>query len=146
MTGYSALMRHPLHPAVVHFPVACWSLAVGADFASLYWGQAAWQWTTGLLVAGCVMAMVAMMAGLVDIARVPGQAMHTVMRDACLHMAMMVAAFLIFCVRLLLGPYGFEPAAPSTLALVLDAGGFIVLVIGGWFGSRLVYSHGVGYT
>ncbi|WP_343251093.1 DUF2231 domain-containing protein, partial [Pseudoxanthomonas sp. KAs_5_3] len=24
-------MRHPLHPALVHFPIACWSLATAGD-------------------------------------------------------------------------------------------------------------------
>ena len=31
-------MSHPLHPALVHFPIACWSLATVTDLASLYWG------------------------------------------------------------------------------------------------------------
>jgi uncharacterized membrane protein len=32
-------MRHPLHPAIVHFPVACWSLTVITDFAGLWLGE-----------------------------------------------------------------------------------------------------------
>jgi uncharacterized membrane protein len=47
------MSRHPLHPAIVHFPIACWSLAVVADFASLLLGEAAWQWSGGPLVVGC---------------------------------------------------------------------------------------------
>lgn len=135
-------MRHPLHPALVHFPVACWSLAVIADFASLGLGRAAWQWTTGLLVAGCVTALVAMLAGLLDVVRVPEGA---AMRDAVVHMGAMTLALLLFGARLLLGPYGLQPSAPGTLALVLDACGFIALVAGGWFGGKLVYGHGVGH-
>jgi len=136
-------MRHPLHPALVHFPVACWSLAVAADFASLYFGETAWQWTTGLLAAGCVMALAAMLAGLLEIAHVPEGA---AMRDAYVHMGAMMLALILFAIRLLLGPFDFQPAAPSALALVLDAGGFIALALGGWFGGRLVYEHGVGQT
>src|SRR3546814_14287794 len=52
--------RHPLHPALVHFPVACWSLATIADVASLWLGQPAW-WLAGvLLVIGTIAALAAM--------------------------------------------------------------------------------------
>lgn len=134
-------MRHPLHPALVHFPVACWSLAVVADFVSLYFGQAAWQWATGLLMVGCVTAVVAMLAGMLEIARVPD---GPAMRDAYLHMSAMLLALVLFITRLFVGADGFQPAAPSALALVLDAAGFISLAVGGWLGGRLVYGHGVG--
>ena len=34
-------MRHPLHPALVHFPIACWSLATAADLAGLAFAEPA---------------------------------------------------------------------------------------------------------
>src|SRR3546814_15511619 len=62
--------RHPLHPALVHFPVACWSLATIADVASLWLGQPAW-WLAGvLLVIGPIAALAAMGAGLFEFARI----------------------------------------------------------------------------
>lgn len=66
------------------------------------------------------------------------------MRDAYVHMGAMMLALILFTIRLLLGPFDFQPAAPTAMALVLDAGGFVALAIGGWFGGRLVYGHGVG--
>lgn len=134
-------MRHPLHPALVHFPVACWSLAVAADVAGLWLGEAAWRWGAGLLAIGCGVAVVAMMAGMVELPRVPDGAP---MRDAWIHMGAMLAAFTLFAARLLMRLDGLEPLAPDTLAFLLDAGGFVALAIGGWFGGRLVYGHGVG--
>lgn len=134
-------MRHPLHPAFVHFPVACWSLAVAADFAGLGFGEVAWRWSPGLLLVGCAMAVVAMLVGLLELARVPeGPAL----RDAWLHMGAMLAAFALFLARFLLRLDHHQPLPPDTLALVLDAVGFAALAIGGWFGGRLVYGHGVG--
>ena len=136
-------MRHPLHPALVHFPIACWSLAVVADFASLHFGSAAWSWSGGLIVVGCAMALVAMVAGMIELARVPeGPAL----RDAYLHMVAMLAALTFFAARLLLRLDHFQPLAPDGLSLVLDGGGFLALGIGGWLGGRLVYGHGVGRT
>lgn len=134
-------MRHPLHPALVHFPVACWSLAVLADFASIWLGVAAWQWAGGLLAVGCIIALPAMLAGMMELSRVQEGA---AMRDAWIHMSAMLCAFTAFATRLLLRLDGFEPLAPDTLTFVLDVCGFLSLVVGGWFGGKLVYGHGVG--
>ena len=134
-------MRHPLHPALVHFPVACWSLAVAADFASLHFGAAAWAWSGGLLAVGCAMAVVAMLAGLLELARVPE---GVAMRDAYLHMSAMLVALLLFATRLLLRLDHLKPLAPNIASLLLDTGGFLALAVGGWLGGKLVYGYGVG--
>ncbi len=134
-------MRHPLHPALVHFPVACWSLAVMADFAGLWLGEPAWRWSGGLLVVGCVMALAAMLAGLFELPRVPE---GSAMRIAYWHMGVMLVAGTLFGARLLLRLEGLRPLAPNTVSLLLDAGGFICLIAGGWLGGKLVYQHGVG--
>lgn len=134
-------MRHPLHPAVAHFPVACWSLATAGDFASLWLGETAWQWSAGLLAVGCGMAVLALVAGLIELVRVPeGDAL----RDTYLHMAAMLTAFALFTARLLLRQEGLQPLPPDGVALVLDAVGFTAMAVGGWLGGRLVYGHGVG--
>ena len=134
-------MRHPLHPALVHFPVACWSLAVAADFASLHFGAAAWAWSGGLLAVGCAMAVVAMLAGLLELARVPE---GVAMRDTYLHMSAMLVALLLFATSLLLRLDHLKPLAPNVASLLLDTGGFLALAVGGWLGGKLVYGHGVG--
>lgn len=134
-------MRHPLHPAIVHFPVACWSLAVAADFVGIWLGEPVWRWSGGLLSVGCAMAVVAMLAGMMELPHVPeGDAM----RDAWLHMGAMLIAFTLFAIRLFLGLDPARSFAPGGISLALDAGGFVALAAGGWFGGRLVYGHGVG--
>ncbi|MFT0545923.1 DUF2231 domain-containing protein [Allopusillimonas ginsengisoli] len=35
----SRIVHHLLHPALVHFPIACWSLAVVTDFAKVQYPQ-----------------------------------------------------------------------------------------------------------
>lgn len=135
-------MRHPLHPAIVHFPVACWSLAVAADFAGLWFGEAAWRWSAGLLTAGCAMALAAMTAGMMELPRVPEGA---AMRDAYLHMAAVLTAFTLFAARLFLRLDHYAPLPPDAVSLLLDAGGFAALAVGGSFGGRLVYGHGIGH-
>lgn len=133
--------RHPLHPALVHFPVACWTLAVVADFASLWFGEAAWQWSGGLFAVGCGMAFLAIFAGMIELSHVPeGPAMRT----AYWHMGAMLTACTLFCLRLLLRLDGWQPLEPDTSSLLLDAGGFLCLAAGGWLGGKLVYHYGVG--
>lgn len=135
------MTRHPLHPALVHFPIACWSLAAAADFASLRWGEAAWQWSAGLLLAGCLTALPAVAAGLMEVRRVPeGAALRTLF----IHMGLMLTALTLFATRLLLRQAQLEPLAPDAAALLLDAAALVVLVVGGHFGARLVYGHGIG--
>ncbi|MGI9363370.1 MAG: DUF2231 domain-containing protein [Parasphingorhabdus sp.] len=134
-------MRHPIHPALVHFPITCWSLATTADFASIWLGEAAWQWSGGLLIVGCTVAVLAMLAGMMELVHVPDGA---AMRDAWAHMGAMLCAFTFFITRLMLRLDHWEPLAPNTTSLFLDACGFLALAIGGWFGGKLVYHHGVG--
>ena len=135
------MSRHPLHPALVHFPVACWSLAVAADFAGLRWGETSWQWSGGLLAVGCGMALLAMLAGMMELPRVPG---GPALRDVYLHMSAMLAALTFFGLRLILRLDHLHPMAPDGISLLLDVCGFIALAAGGWLGGRLVYGHGLG--
>lgn len=135
------MSRHPLHPALVHFPIACWTLAVAADVASLWLGESAWRWSGGLLAVGCAIALAAVLAGLMELSRV---AEGAAMRDAYLHMTAMLLAFMLFSGRLLLRLDHLQPLAPNTVSLLLDLGGFAALALGGRLGGRLVYHHGVG--
>jgi uncharacterized membrane protein len=134
-------MRHPLHPALVHFPIACWSLATLADFSSLWLGESAWRWSAGLLMVGCAVELLAMVAGVVELSRVPD---GPALRDVYLHMGLMLAAFTLYTARLFLRLDHLQPLAPDVLALLLSLAGFITLAIGGWLGGRLVYGHGIG--
>ena len=138
------MKMHPIHPAIVHFPVACWSLAVLADAAHWFWGLgAAVQWAGGLLTIGCAMALLAAAVGLFELTRVPEGA---AMKDAYWHMGLMLSAWSIFTLRLWLRYQDKSFLPPDAWALTLDALGFLCLTVGGWMGGRLVYTHGVGQS
>ncbi|MBS0225843.1 MAG: DUF2231 domain-containing protein [Proteobacteria bacterium] len=134
--------RHPLHPALVHFPVACWSLATAADLASLHFGERAW-WLGGMLVlVGCVLALPAMLAGLYEMTRIPtgSPAMQTVY----LHMGAMLVAFTLYLASLLLRAQHFQLHRPGNASPAFDIAGFLALAVGGWCGGRIVYHYGIG--
>jgi uncharacterized membrane protein len=135
-------MRHPLHPALVHFPVACWTLATVGDFASLLCGEAAWRPAGLLLAAGTLLAVPAMLAGMLELAQVPSGS--DAIKDVYRHMAAMLLAFTLFLLALVLRLDHLHLAAPGAAALALDAAGFLAVAVGGWLGGKLVYQHGIG--
>lgn len=135
-------MRHPLHPALVHFPIACWSLASAADLASLHYGQPAWWLAGALLVIALVFAIPAMIAGFMELMRLPEDS--AAIKDVNRHMIMVMAAFSLYLASLLLRVDAMTLHAPDLLAIALSLGGFVCLGVAGWLGGKLVYGHRLG--
>ncbi|MDI1252243.1 DUF2231 domain-containing protein [Thermomonas sp.] len=136
-------MKHPLHPALVHFPIACWSLATLADIVgqwSTRWPF--WQWSVGMLVVGCAAGLAAAGAGLLDFLKLSPE--HPATADAYRHMGVALTAWSLYAFSLLLRMDGMQPAPPNGLALALSGLGFIALCTTGWLGGKLVYVYGVG--
>lgn len=135
---------HPLHPAIVHFPIALWTVAVGADLAGWLTGQPDW-WFFGkaCLGLGVVAGLFAMVAGALDYAALPRR--HPAQDTAARHMLWMITAWLLFTVSLVARGYG-RPGPPPRWAIVAALVGFAIMAIGGWLGGRLVYRHAVGVS
>ena len=135
-------MSHPLHPALVHFPVAGWSLATIADLASPWLGEPAWRFAALLMAVGCAVALAAMAAGLWEFVKLPeaSPALPTANR----HMLCALAAFFAYATSLLLRYHEHAVQAPGTWALAASVTGFVLLGATGWLGGQLVYAHGVG--
>lgn len=137
-------MSHPLHPALVHFPVAGWSLATAADAASSWLGEPAWRFAAISMAAGCIGALAAMAAGLREFAKLRDG--HPALRVANRHMLFALAAFCAYATSLLLRWSQGELHAPGTLALAASIAGLVLLGVTGWLGGQLVYAHGVGVS
>jgi uncharacterized membrane protein len=135
-------MKHPLHPALVHFPIACWSLAFAADAASLLWGEPAWRLAGLFMAIGTALALPAMATGLIDFLKLP--AGHSGASDVERHMYCVLGAWLAFASSLGVRVEGLQLLPPGGVALGLSATGFVVLCVAGWLGGRLVYTHGIG--
>jgi len=133
---------HPLHPALVHFPVALWLVAVGADVAGWATRLSDW-WSLGwvCLVLGVAAGLLAMTTGLLDLAALPRG--HAAGDTAVRHLLVMVSAWFLFVISL--AARGSNPAAPPPWwATVVAIAGGAVTVYGGWLGGQLVYRHGAG--
>ena len=140
-------LGHPIHPMLVHFPVAFWTVAAVtyiADAAGM--GEAAAAIAKLSNAAGLIMAIFAMAAGLLELRAIDSQS--EAMRVATWHMMIMATAWVCFLLALVL-PISAGAAAldhlTAQLAGVASAGvGFLLMSVGGWLGGRLIYEFGIG--
>lgn len=136
-------MAHPLHPALVHFPVACWSLATFGDIASLALEDSRIWFASGiLLVIGLVAALGAMSAGLFELKKISEDS--PAMRIANWHMSLVLIAWALYALSLFLRVNGYAFIRPDGAAIALSVCGFLVLSAAGWLGGTLVYGYGIG--
>lgn len=134
------VLGHPLHPLLVHFPVALWTLATVADGLSLIGVASAGHYAGLCLSAGLVLAVPAMIAGLIDYVAVPDAALGT----AQWHLLLMTGAWSTYLIALLTRmDAGALSASPPALSIGLSFAALCVMAAGGWAGGQLVYHHGV---
>jgi len=135
------VLGHPLHPALVHFPIA---LLLSATVADLAWMAGYFRdphFAAVLMASGLVMGLVAMGAGLIDFAKLD----EAVVPHALRHMAAVGMAWLGYGVALYLRrDVLFGAATIEPISLALSAASAFVLALGGWLGGRLVYTFGAG--
>ncbi|ODU40480.1 MAG: hypothetical protein ABS98_15550 [Lysobacteraceae bacterium SCN 69-48] len=138
-------MSHPVHPAVVHFPVACWSLATLADGIGLFWSIPwLWQLAFALTVLGCVFGLVAAAAGFLELLKLPAE--HPAGSTANAHMGLALTTWCLYAGSVFLRLHDQRPVPPDAWALVLGGVGLLSLLATGWLGGKLVYGYGVGVT
>ncbi len=135
---------HPLHPALVHFPIAAWTVVPLLDVLSLmlrnpFW----WRCAFWLLAIGAGMALFAMGAGLFDLLALP--ATHPAQRTAQRHLLLMGSAWCVFIGDLLLHSPSMFPSVPLIASgLALSLAGLALMFSGAYAGGKLVYDFGVG--
>lgn len=137
---------HPLHAALVHFPVACWTAAPVLDALYLFSRNPAW-WSASFacIAVGVLAGLVAMTTGFLDLMALP--AGHPGQEIALRHMLLVSSAWCMFAVSLLFRPLHAAPSGDQAwLGLGLSLGGFGLLGLGAYAGARLVYDFGVGQT
>ena len=135
------MFGHPLHPAVVHFPIALLLSASAWDIAWLAGLTSDTHIGAILMAAGLVMGLVAMGAGMIDFVKLD----EAVVPHALGHMGAVSLAWLGYAVALYLRRESLAGQAamdsPTIAASLLSA---LILSLGGWLGGRLVYTFGAG--
>ena len=132
---------HPIHPMIVPFPIVCFVGAFVTDLA--YWRTAATQWETfsiWLLTAGLVVALFAVLAGLVDFLgsrRVRGLGV------AWIHVGGNAVALALSVVNAFVHSRdGYTAVVP--LGLILSGTVVAILAVTSWTGFAMVFRYRVG--
>lgn len=142
-------LRHPLHPILIHFPIALFALSLVLDLLSLVLDHAGvyLQGSLYVMTAGEVAALLAAVPGLVDFGSIRRDAKAK--RIGAGHAVLNITAVAVYAVNLWFrwGPWDTSNAAGadrvSALGLLLSLVGLGLLVVSGYLGGRMVYGYGV---
>jgi len=141
MESRAKLFGHPIHQALIVFPLGLLATALLFDLAQLVTGNGFWSeiafWMIG---AGVVSGLIAAPFGFIDWLAIPSGTRAK--RIGALHGAGNVVVVLLYGLSLLmrLG----NPAAPELPALALAFLGGGLALITGWMGGELVDRLAVG--
>ena len=139
MLSAARIKTHPIHPMLVGFPIACWTLSVAADLYAAY-AEKPHVFGYYLAAAGCVTALVAAIPGFIDLfGAIP--ASHPARAIGWRHAVLNLLALGLFAVSVATRP---APAYMSYVAYGTALAGLAVLAVSGWLGGTLVYDHRVG--
>ncbi|MFC7398198.1 DUF2231 domain-containing protein [Chelatococcus sp. GCM10030263] len=135
------IARHPIHPMLVPFPIACFAGTLLTDLA--YWRTADLMWadfSAWLVTVGVIMGLLAGIAGLIDFAsnravRRQAPAWPHAIGNA---IALVLGIFNMF----VHSRDGWTSVVPT--GLILSAVTVLILIVTAWLGGSLVYRHGVG--
>ena len=136
MRSKASYKSHPIHPALIPFPLAFLVGGFGFNAAGMLFSDAALETTGGWLTAiGIAAALVAAIPGLIDyLYTVPPNS--TGKQRATRHMVVNLSAVVLFGLSLVLR--GGISGQPTWINLFLEGLGTVLLAVGGWLGGVLV--------
>ncbi len=132
----------PLHPMLVHFPLALYPASLLFDVLSHLTGDGN-PWVRGafaLVVAGLAVSVLAAVTGFADFLLVEGGT--RAWKLAATHMTVMLLATALFAGGGILRARDLDVTATPAGPLALGAAGTALLAFGALLGGDLVYRHG----
>ena len=135
------MLGHPIHPAIVHFPIALFLSATIADLAWLAGLTSDTHLAAVLMAGGLAGGLLAMGAGMADLVRLDQKLVPHAMR----HVAAVGLAWLGYAIALYLRKDNLmasTTSAPDAAAIAASIVSAPMLALGGWLGGRLVYTFG----
>jgi uncharacterized membrane protein len=137
-------LGHPLHPLLVHVPSALWPAAALFDLLanSGIGGNVLVQTSFFAIVAGLVVSVFALVTGFADFWDVkPDKPAY---RIGIYHMVLNVVALAVWAANASLRvPEWREATTVPAVAVGLSIAGTVLILISGYLGGRMIYSHGI---
>lgn len=142
MKSRAHFKSHPLHPAMVAFPIAFLYGCLLADLVGRAWDfKTLWAVGGYLSVAAVASGLIAGVPGFVDyLYVVPPDS--SARRRATKHMLVNLAALALVALGALFRDWG--TLRPGWLTVALELAGVALVTCGGWMGGTLVYRNQIG--
>jgi nitrite reductase/ring-hydroxylating ferredoxin subunit/uncharacterized membrane protein len=135
-------LKHPLHPILVHLPIALFWISFLLDIASFIWGGtdfvlAAWY----TMLTGVITTLIAAVPGFADWWDI--RADHPARSIAVYHMLLNLAAVAIYAIGVGIRARSFDATCTPTLPFVLSIIGMGLINFSGYLGGVMVYDDGI---
>ena len=142
----ASILKHPIHPMLIVFPIGLWIFSLACDLIRLA-GASGDAWITVAfysMVGGLIGALCAAVPGLIDLIYYKGGT-PPVKKIALTHMTINLIVVALYAVNIWLraGELGVKGASLSTPVL-LSIIGVGLLFVSGWLGGQMVHVYGVG--
>lgn len=138
MATPASILKHPIHPMLIPFPIALWIFSLVCDVIYITGlGDAVWQdMALYTMIGGLLGALAAAIPGYLDYRSIIDPA---VKRVGFWHMAINLSIVVLFAVNALLRIVWEAENIPFILSIIAVT----MLGLSGWLGGELVYVHGV---
>lgn len=137
----AAIAGHPIHPMLIAFPIASFSLVLVSDVVYIltrrdFWAEAS-RW---LLLAGLITGAAAAVFGLIDFLSIKRVRQLSI---SWIHAGGNALAMVLGLINLLVRNDSAQDEVP-TVGLVLSVVIGLILVVTGWLGGEMSYRHRIG--
>jgi nitrite reductase/ring-hydroxylating ferredoxin subunit/uncharacterized membrane protein len=141
MKSRASFKNHPIHPMLIGFPLSFFTGALVFDVLSVLLNKEG-LWYTGyhLVIAGILGGLAAAVPGIVDyFLTVPpnSSGKKRATKHGLLNVTNLVVFVIVFFLRR-------QPGVNTTIVILLEAIGFVLLCFAGWLGGTLVYRNQIG--
>jgi uncharacterized membrane protein len=137
-------LGHPLHPILVHMPMALWPAALVFDLLSLAGIGGNIMVRTSLLAigVGLAVALLAVPTGIVDWSGI--KPAKPAWKIGLWHMVLNAVVLILFAINFVLRLGTYRAASSiSGAPLALSIVGTLVLFVSAYLGGRMVYAYGI---
>ncbi|PYK33292.1 MAG: hypothetical protein DME54_12950 [Verrucomicrobia bacterium] len=135
-------LKHPMHPILVHVPMAMWPSALIFDLLSRWNGNAMVRLSFYAIIFGLVASLLAVPTGVVDWSGVKKE--NPAWKIGLYHMILNLAVAVLFAINLGLRVQTFRQATVIEGApLVLSIVGTVLLIGSAYLGGLMTYNYGI---